>query len=95
MKRWLFWFCFLLIAPLQSVFAAIAIDNTSSNLFSNSSSLTVSHTTGSGSDRFMLVGISFWNEDLETVSSVTYGGVALTRIGTAQNSDDGPLEIWK
>lgn len=95
MKRWLFWFCFLLIAPLQSLFAAIAIDNTSSNLFSNSSSLTVSHTTGSGSDRFMLVGVSLWNEDLETVSSVTYGGVALTRIGTAQNSDDGRVEIWK
>jgi len=95
MKRLLFWFCFLLIAPLQSANAAIAIDNTSSDFFNNSSSLSFSHTTGSGSERFMLVGVSLWNEDLESVSSVTYGGVSLTRIGSVQNSNDSRVEIWK
>lgn len=95
MKRLLFWFCFLLIAPLQSAFSAIAIDNTSSNFFNNSSSLTVSHTTSNGADRFMLVGVSLWNEDNETVSSVTYGGTGLTRIGSVSNGDDSRVEIWK
>jgi MSHA biogenesis protein MshQ len=95
MKRLLFWFCFLLVAPLQSAFSAIAIDNTSSNFFNNSSSLTVSHTTSNGADRFMLVGVSLWNEDNETVSSVTYGGTGLTRIGSVSNGNDSRVEIWK
>jgi len=58
-------------------------------------SLIISHTTGSGADRLMLVGISFVNDELETVSSVTYNGAALTSVGTVDNSDDARVEIWR
>jgi len=57
--------------------------------------LTISHTTASGADRLMLVGISFVNDELETVSSVTYNGVALTLVGSEVRSDDGRVEIWR
>jgi hypothetical protein len=57
--------------------------------------LTISHTTGSGADRLMLVGISFVNDELETVSSVTYNGVALTLVGSVASSDDARVEIWR
>jgi len=57
--------------------------------------LTISHTTGSGADRLMLVGISFVNDQTETVTSVTYNGVALTSVGTVSSSDDARVEIWR
>jgi hypothetical protein len=50
-------------------------------------SLTWSHTIGGGSDRFLIVGVS--NQDSTgsiDASSVTYGGVALTKIGTVRNA---------
>jgi hypothetical protein len=40
-----------------------------------------SHTT-SGSDRLMLVGVSFRNDQSETVSSITYNGDALSSVGS-------------
>jgi hypothetical protein len=57
-------------------------------------SLTISHTTA-GLNRLMLVGISMVNDELETVSSVTYSGVALTNVGVQNSSDDGRMEIWR
>ncbi len=59
------------------------------------SSDTVSHTT-SGSDRLMLVGISFGSDQGDTVSSVTYNGTALTLVGALDNSDNAAsrVEIW-
>ncbi|HEX9895911.1 MAG TPA: hypothetical protein VGA78_18410, partial [Gemmatimonadales bacterium] len=59
------------------------------------STLTISHTTGSGSNRLMLVGISFVNDRAETVTSVNYNGVALTSVGTATSVDDARVEIWR
>jgi hypothetical protein len=60
---------------------------------SGQSSRTFSHTT-SGTDRLIIVGISFNNDDLQTVSSVTYAGQALTKIGQAVQSDDARVELW-
>jgi hypothetical protein len=57
-------------------YASVAVDNTSSDSGIDSS-MTISHTTGSGADRLMLVGISGFG----TISSVTYGGVSLTLVG--------------
>jgi hypothetical protein len=57
-------------------------------------SLTISHTTGSGSNRLMLVGISLVNDELETVSTVTYNGVSLTKVGEQDSVDDARVEIW-
>jgi hypothetical protein len=59
---------------------------TSGGVASGGTTVTISHTTGSGSNRLMLVGVSH-NLDDPTISSVTYGGTALTAQGTAQTSD--------
>ena len=62
------------------------------------SSITISHTT-SGENRLMLVGISINNDNLETASTITYGGAPLTREGFVDHQgwrgDDSRVEIWK
>jgi hypothetical protein len=55
--------------------------------------LIVSHTT-SGSERLMLVGISFDPNNDQVVSSVTYNGTALSKEGHAVWSNDARAEIW-
>jgi len=57
-------------------------------------SVTFSHTVPSGSDRLLVVGVSFDNDGLETVTGITYGGLALTKAGSVNNSDDARAEIW-
>jgi uncharacterized repeat protein (TIGR01451 family) len=55
----------------------------------------IEHPTA-GPDRLMLVGVSINNDDsADTVISVTYNGVGLSRIGAVQNVDDARVEIWQ
>ena len=58
----------------------------------NVATRTWSHTVSSGNNRILIVGIALANNS-QTVSSITYGGVALTRITTsvARNT----VDIWK
>jgi hypothetical protein len=42
----------------------------------------------------MLVGVSLNNDSYETVTSVTYSGTDLTKVGDITNSDDARAEIW-
>jgi hypothetical protein len=56
--------------------------------------MTVSHTTGSGSDRLMLVGISVNVNDDERVAGVTYGGTSLTKVGERNNDNDAMVYIY-
>ncbi len=53
----------------------------------------------SGSNRILMVGVSYRNKDRETVSSVTYGGQAMTQVGTAKSdtdsSPDGQIYIFR
>jgi hypothetical protein len=72
--------------------AAITIDNTSSNGAFNVAgvtSLTWSHQVASGSNKALFVGISTSTTTIPVgvatnrVASVTYNGIALTRVGTA------------
>lgn len=83
-------FCFLFFT--LHVQAAITIDNTSSNGVFNVAgvtTLTWTHETGAGSNKALFVGVSTSTTTLpvgvptERVASVTYNGVALTRVGTA------------
>lgn len=83
-------FCLLLFAFHAQ--AAITIDDTSANGVFNVAgvtSLTWTHETGAGSNRALFVGVSTSTTSLpvgvpsERVASVTYNGVALTRVGTA------------
>jgi hypothetical protein len=57
-------------------------------------SKTISHTT-SGTNRLMLVAISIDNDQMETVSSVTYNGTGLTLVGAVAQDDDARVEIWR
>ena len=61
------------------------------------SSLTWSHTTGSGSNRLLLVGVALEPDSQgTTVSTVTYSGQSLTRAGFQQSSDnEARMEIWR
>ncbi|UCG63843.1 MAG: metallophosphoesterase, partial [Deltaproteobacteria bacterium] len=75
------------ITVTPSVPTIVIVDAVSSGTTSGSS-LTISHTT-SGSDRLMLVGVSINNDNLETVSSITYNGVPLTRVGFVDHQGSG------
>ncbi|MDQ3799996.1 MAG: hypothetical protein M3384_11125 [Acidobacteriota bacterium] len=83
-------FCFLFFAPDAQ--AAITVDNSSSSGAFNAagvSTLSWTHETGEGSNRALFVGVSTSTTTLPAgvptnrVASVTYNGIALTRVGTA------------
>src|SRR5262245_26136208 len=68
-------------ARAQVTFDAASSQNTGSG---NAGSLTWSHTTGSGSNRYLVVGVALHlrsDPDFERVSTVTYNGANLTFIG--------------
>ena len=73
----------------------IAINNVSTGTTDGPDSITISHTTSSGNDRLMLVGISLQNARMEYVRGVTYNGTPLTLVGTEARDDDSKIEIWK
>jgi len=61
------------------------------------SQLTFSHTIGGGSNRLLVVSVSIENGSTgPTVSSITYGGQNLTKIGSAQTGTGtiGRSELW-
>src|SRR5262245_38978862 len=64
---------------------AITQDAVSSASAAAANSLTFAHTVGSGSNRLLLVEVVI-NKGGTTVSSVTYGGTALTKVGSAVNA---------
>jgi prepilin-type N-terminal cleavage/methylation domain-containing protein len=75
---------------------SVTVDNVSSGTTASNtaSSMTVSHTTGSGSYRLMLVGINVNVNDDERVTSVTYGGTPLDKVGERNNSNDAMVYIY-
>src|SRR5690242_11384212 len=70
--------------------AAVAIDSVTSTTTA-AGSATWSHTVGTGANRLLIVGIAIKNS--QTVTSVTYGGVALTQATALANT--GRLEVWR
>ncbi len=74
----------------------ITTDNTSSTNQSSASSVTFRHTTGSGTNRLLLVGVSLFYGSGAQVNSITYGGQALALVGA--KTDGSPqvrAEIWR
>jgi uncharacterized repeat protein (TIGR01451 family) len=60
-------------------------------------SLGFPHTVGVGMDRVMVVGVSIYNAN-KPVTSVTYAGIAFTRIGFLDGgtgSNDRRMELWR
>ncbi|MBW6491947.1 MAG: hypothetical protein K0B15_12220, partial [Lentimicrobium sp.] len=74
-----------------SIMAQVVVDNTSSAASTAGSSITLSHTTGSGSDRLLLVGVSNKERD---VTSVTYNGVAMTFLGKEMSVKNAYTHIY-
>ena len=95
----LFLFLFILLPP--HIDAAITVDASSYVVAPSKTATTASwsHTVGTGSNTLLAVGVSVENPSTQTnnVTSVTYGGTALTRIGT-QSLISGTsfylTEIW-
>lgn len=56
--------------------------------------VTFSHTVNSGSDRLLIVTVSMLNDDLETVSAITFDGISLTELTQYNRADDGYAAIW-
>ncbi len=83
----------LFLMSLSNVHAAIIPNNTSSATMSNTSSVTISHITPSGANRLMMVGISA-QQRAASVTSVTYNGVALTKLGNLSHSSQTRIEVW-
>lgn len=48
-----------------------------------------------GANRALFVGISYFNDDGETVRSVTYGGETLTQVGTANQSTFARVYVFR
>jgi hypothetical protein len=71
----------------------VTVDSTSTGTIAkDNSSTSFSHTT-SGTDRLMLVAISFGEDSDESVSSMTYNGTTLTLVGVVE-TDKPRVEIW-
>jgi uncharacterized repeat protein (TIGR01451 family) len=76
--------------------AAIALDAKSTTV-GTGGSFTFAHTVGVGMDRVLIVGVSIYNSN-KTVTSITYGGTALTRLGFldgGSGSNDRRMEMWR
>ncbi|MBW2059146.1 MAG: hypothetical protein JRJ26_16790 [Deltaproteobacteria bacterium] len=84
---------FIFLACPHAARGAIAVDNVSTGTTDGGSTITISH-QASGSDRLMLVGVSFNNDSYETVAGITYNGVPLSFVGEDQRDDDARVEIW-
>ena len=69
--------------------------STSSGTTTASTSLSWSHTVAAGANRILVVSVGV-NGDSTNISGVTYGGQALTRLGTASKGGGGGVknELW-
>lgn len=84
------------LAAAASPAAAIAVDSITSNTETSDSNMAISHTTGAGADRLMLVGVSLFDgSGSRQVDKVTYGGQPLTFVGARLSPGDQVAgEIW-
>ncbi|MBN1570660.1 MAG: hypothetical protein JXA73_22645 [Acidobacteria bacterium] len=90
---------FFLFAWSSYVHAAVAVSTTKTadTGSGTASSLTITSFTVSGSNRLLLVGVSITKSSGQYVTSVTYGGTALTAIGTAEygTTTGVRVELWQ
>jgi uncharacterized repeat protein (TIGR01451 family) len=88
------------LTPAAYLQAQVVFDAASSNSASTGTTVTVSHTTGSGSNRLMLVGVSSRNRTItvgdpgDETTSVTYNGASLTFVGSEASNADAITYIF-
>lgn len=91
-------FCFVALAG--SLQAQVVFDAASSNSAIAGTTVTVSHTTGAGSNRLMLVGVSSRNRTItvgapgEETTNVTYNGDPLIYVGIETDDTDAMTYIF-
>ena len=73
---------------------SIALDASSSCTPVDNTSATWSHTT-SGANRVLIVGVIIRNSSSETVTSVTYSGVAMSLVAAQSNGTSVRAELWQ
>ena len=76
---------------------AVAHYGSTSKVFGRVYSATWSHDSGSAEDRFLLVGLGTHSTWGQTVSSLTYNGIALTKLADLSDSNgtgQSTLEVW-
>ena len=75
---------------------AVALDATSQGTVSGAASLTISHTVGSGSNRYLLVAVICTNStDYLAAGSCTYGGVSMgSPVVTPSSSSNVNTYMW-
>lgn len=71
---------------------AIAFDAFSAQIQANTATVTGSHTTGTGSDRFMVVAFAYQNLN-DLITGVTYNGVSMTRAQRLSPSTTGQSQF--
>ncbi|MCW3082569.1 Ig-like domain-containing protein [Segetibacter sp.] len=81
-------------STLSTTNTAVALDYTTSGS-GRGASVTVSHTVGTGTDRLMLVGISYANTNNPAIQSVTFGGVPLSLVGTVRSDGTETVAIYR
>lgn len=70
----------------------ITVDAENQGSAASSSSVTVSHTAGSGSSAVLYALVSVNNNNSQTITGVTYGGVAMTQVATF---DGNKVKIYR
>ena len=75
--------------------AGIAFDAESACTPGVGSNFTWSHTVGSGSGRFLLVGLSLAPRQNQKVGTVTYAGQPLTLVAVGMPSNESRAEVWQ
>jgi hypothetical protein len=84
------------LLSFQAANAAITLDNSAHGATTGGTktSLTWTHTVGSGSNRILIVGVSLKTRSV-SLGSVTYAGTALSKIGAVSTgSNDNRTEMW-
>jgi hypothetical protein len=77
---------------LSAATAGVVVNNLSSTSSTTLSTITLSHTVGTGENRLLLVGVSLRDR---TVTSVNYGGVAMTLVGSRANGTNSIIYIYR
>ncbi|OYV06490.1 MAG: hypothetical protein CFE26_06030, partial [Verrucomicrobiales bacterium VVV1] len=84
-------------SPIGSGSSTIAVDAFSTNRGSGLNSIAVTHVTGTGANRLMLVGISKEDDvgaSTYSATSVTYGTQSLTKVIERNSAVESECEIW-
>jgi len=80
-------------STLSNIAGGITFDNKTTTSAASVNLITLNHTTGSGSNRLMLVGISL-KVDKGLPTSVTYGSSTLTQVGSIKNGTNAAVYLY-